>query len=152
MINLAIKGVDMRIFVSSILSFALTCVTAGNALADNSRYNHTNINDQRYDQHRNVDEKAVATGIIGLTAGIIIGNSISNNNRYSTRHFNPAHPPKLHYNQRLNNKKWGYPYSPEWYRYCANEHRSFNPKSGTYRDRKGRTQFCYIPPHIRSNR
>ncbi|HMF66086.1 MAG TPA: BA14K family protein, partial [Phyllobacterium sp.] len=36
------------------------------------------------------------------------------------------------------------PWSPGWYRYCANRYRSFNPETGTFRGYDGRDYFCNV--------
>ena len=34
------------------------------------------------------------------------------------------------------------PWSPEWYRFCEDSYRSFNPRTGTFRGYDGREHFC----------
>jgi BA14K-like protein len=34
------------------------------------------------------------------------------------------------------------PWSPEWFDYCSTRYRTFNPHTGTFRGRYGRTYFC----------
>ncbi|MEN9894208.1 MAG: hypothetical protein RIR97_60 [Pseudomonadota bacterium] len=33
-------------------------------------------------------------------------------------------------------------WSPEWFDYCSTRYRTFNPQTGTFRGRHGRTYFC----------
>ena len=37
------------------------------------------------------------------------------------------------------------PWTRDWYRYCDNKYRSFNPNTGTYRGFDGRDHFCRVP-------
>ncbi|MAY63701.1 MAG: hypothetical protein CML29_15975 [Rhizobiales bacterium] len=37
------------------------------------------------------------------------------------------------------------PWTRDWYRYCDNRYRSFNPDTGTYRGFDGRDHFCRAP-------
>jgi hypothetical protein len=34
------------------------------------------------------------------------------------------------------------PWTPEWYRYCSQRYRSFNPKTGYYKTSSGQQRFC----------
>jgi len=34
------------------------------------------------------------------------------------------------------------PWTPEWYRYCSQRYRSFNPKTGYFRTNSGQQRFC----------
>ncbi|QPC45211.1 BA14K family protein [Kaustia mangrovi] len=34
------------------------------------------------------------------------------------------------------------PWTPEWYRYCADKYRSFNPETGKYLAYSGQYRFC----------
>ena len=41
-----------------------------------------------------------------------------------------------------NNYGSAQPWTQEWYNYCSTRYRSFNPQTGTFRGRHGRTYFC----------
>jgi BA14K-like protein len=115
-------------------------------------------------QHNNGD--ALIAGAIGLAAGAIILGSINQANSgprviydepmydepvYVDPDYYPpqprAHvirrpvrqPHVIHYDEYAGNFE---PWSRDWFRYCANRYRSFDPQTGTYRGYDGRDHFC----------
>jgi len=103
--------------------------------------------------HKHDDSGAlVAAGILGLAVGAIAAGVAANrqpevvyDNPYRhprpqpDRDYFPAAPRYSSYD--------GYaaayqPWSPEWYRYCSQRYRSFNPETGTYFIRPGVERFC----------
>lgn len=114
------------------------------------------------------NDDALIAGVIGLAAGAIILGSIADANRVRPAHrvydepfyddpdyvepdyYPPqprAHitrrpvrqPHVIQYDEYADNVE---PWSRDWYRYCANRYRSFNPDTGTYRGHDGRDHFC----------
>lgn len=169
----------MKKVIATVLSIAVLGGSASTSFADSNRRPDSRDKDRRIEQiekkarddKKKKDKEAIAAGIIGLAAGAIIGGAMLNNNAPTVAPVAPAYPPQPtyhpqrpyfdryeHQRQRYrdtryyNSKQWGAPFSPEWYRYCASEHRSFDPKTGTYRARNGKVQFCEIPDHIRGGR
>lgn len=99
----------------------------------------------RRDDHRSSDRDLAIGGIIGLTSGIIVGNSIYDRPRYDRRM--PPPPPRYggyHGRPRFDDRdRFGpRPWSLRWYRWCSNAHRSFNPNTGLFIGRDGRRHFC----------
>jgi hypothetical protein len=64
---------------------------------------------------------AAAAGIIGLAAGAMIANSMNQPRYYSGG------------------------YGGDYYSYCANRYRSFNPRTGTYTGYDGYQHRCVMP-------
>lgn len=77
--------------------------------------------DRRWRRHRDNDRTgaAILGGILGLGAGLAIGNA----NRAPAAYA---------------------PWSPEWYRYCDNKYRSFNPRTGYFLGYDGEYHFCRV--------
>jgi BA14K-like protein len=102
--------------------------------------------------HRNND--ALAAGIIGLAAGAIIVGALSQPRAERVYRPRPVYrpapiydtypdappPPRrvVTYNDQVE------PWTREWYRFCSNRYRSFNPSTGTYRGYDGRNHFCQV--------
>jgi len=92
-------------------------------------------------------DAAIALGIVGGIAGFIVGNAVAGNGAAPAHVVRPVPPmpsarptgyhrpaPKLHA-----------PWSREWFAYCFETYRSFDPKKGTYRGYDGRIHFCEAP-------
>lgn len=79
-----------------------------------------------YYRHRDRGNAAAALGL-GLVIGAVTAGAIASNRApaYSGRSLEP--------------------WSRDWYRYCDNKYRSFNPRTGTYRGFDGRDHFCRAP-------
>ncbi|KXF76743.1 hypothetical protein ATN84_11965 [Paramesorhizobium deserti] len=104
--------------------------------------------DRPYHRHRNDHRDAWAAGAVGLAAGALIGSALSQP-RYvepgpviyqpAPPAYYPPAPRRVVTYQRYG----GYePWSREWYRYCSDRYRSFNPQTGTYRGYDGADHFC----------
>jgi len=76
--------------------------------------------------HRRGNGAAIAAGIIGFSAGAIIASEVSRGHNYNVRSVSYE------------------PFSPAWYRACANKYRSFNPDTGKYLSYSGEYRFCKI--------
>ncbi len=102
--------------------------------------------------HRN--DAAIIAGVVGLAAGVAAGSALAQPRYvepdpvYVERppvyvqpepayvdEYPPA-PRRTYVNYDLE------PWSPQWYRYCSDRYRSFNPRSGTYVGYDGREHFC----------
>lgn len=121
-------------------------------------------------RHHNDD--ALVAGVIGLAAGAIIIGALADQSHRRTAYNQPIYddpdfdgpvyaepddgyfPPQPHphivrppvrqphviqYDDYADNVE---PWSRDWYRYCANRYRSFNPDTGTFRGNDGRDHFC----------
>lgn len=103
--------------------------------------------------HRGGGGDAVAAGVIGLATGAIIGGVIANSGpRYEERRYYDAPPPRYYRPQPVyrpapqpvyREYRGSYePWTREWYRYCGDRYRSFNPSTGTFVGYDGVTRFC----------
>ena len=71
---------------------------------------------------------AFVGGIVGGLAGSVVGNLLTRPN--TTTVIVRDRGPDLE------------PWTPEWYDYCANTYRSFNPRTGYYWTYSGTKRFC----------
>lgn len=91
--------------------------------------------------------KALILGIVGLAAGAAIAHSVNKNKsrtRIQTspqRYTNPHYFPNAPRNTYSANSKIA-PWTQNWYQYCQNRYRSFNPTTGTFRGYDGKDHFC----------
>ncbi|ADZ69740.1 BA14K family protein [Polymorphum gilvum] len=97
---------------------------------------------------------ALAAGIIGLAAGAVIVGAMTQPARPAPLpapshgpaygpSYGPAYGPVPPAPGRVYDAGFGYqPWSPAWYRYCADKYRSFNPSTGTYTTYAGEQRFC----------
>ncbi len=69
---------------------------------------------------------------IGVATTALIATAIhkKKKRKWRRRHY------RSHYSYRPR------PWTPEWYDYCMNKYRSFNPETGYYRTYSGRYRFC----------
>mgnify|MGYP001627822407 CR=1 FL=1 len=81
---------------------------------------------RRHYRHRDGGNAAAALGL-GLAIGAVTAGAIASNR-------GPSHS-----GGSLE------PWTRDWYRYCDNKYRSFNPNTGTYRGFDGRDHFCRVP-------
>lgn len=116
-------------------------------------------------RHHHNNDDAWAAGAAGLVAGALIGGTIASQPRYNGGYNErvyidpepeydyyeprPVYRPRPVYQARpvvVDSYGGGYrslePWTPSWYRYCAQRYRSFNPDSGTFRGYDGRSYFC----------
>ena len=168
----------MKKVIATFLSVAVVATSVSSAFADNHHRQYDRdkareierIEKKARDDKKKKEKEAIAAGVLGLAAGAIIGGVMMNNNANSAIPVVPYPPQPTYHPQRpgfdryerhrppyrdtryYNSRQWGAPFSPEWYRYCATEYRSFDPKTGTYRSRDGKVQFCEMPDRGRGNR
>lgn len=106
--------------------------------------------------HRDNSGEVLAAGIIGLALGAIIAGA---NSAPPPEPYRPARPrPHRDYFPAASDSYGAYdepeviyaqpitvtpePWTPEWYRYCTERFRSFDPQSGTYMGFDGQRHFC----------
>ncbi len=109
---------------------------------DDRRHNARRDEPRRHHDGRRNDD--VAIGILGLAAGAIIGGAIVDDRSHNDRRYAPPPPPPPRFRPPVREYRYGFirPWSPEWYRWCSNRYRSFDPRSGTYIGTDGYRQFC----------
>ncbi|SDR35528.1 BA14K family protein [Pseudovibrio sp. Tun.PSC04-5.I4] len=142
-----------------------------NTYVENNSYNYTYVENNHRHKRKNHKRKkrginageAAAIGVIGLAAGLIIGNAATQPQyvappRPTYRPPVPAYRPPAYrppapayrppvvayqpapvYQARAAAPA---PWSPAWYAYCTSKFRSFNPNTGTYRTYSGHNRFC----------
>ncbi|MCO6178882.1 BA14K family protein [Ciceribacter sp. RN22] len=103
--------------------------------------------------HRN--DAAIIAGVVGLAAGVAAGSALASQPRYVEP--DPVYverppvyvePQPAYVDEYPRAPRRTYvtydlePWSPQWYRYCSDRYRSFNPRSGTYVGYDGREHFC----------
>lgn len=107
--------------------------------------------DRDYRHHRHNHQQRgmnggdmLAAGILGLAAGAIIGGIAS---QPRTVYVDP-YPGRYRESHRYDRApqpvyRAGYePWSREWFRYCSNRYRSFDPGSSTFMGYDGVRRFC----------
>ncbi|WP_375636239.1 MULTISPECIES: BA14K family protein [unclassified Bartonella] len=99
---------------------------------------------------------ALAVGILGLATGTILGTILKKPEQpqvvYQIVPQNQVIYQKVPQNQRVYQVQQTVAYEPlqqslesDWLNYCKKKYRSFNPKTGTFRDRNGLEHICYAP-------
>lgn len=109
---------------------------------------------ERWRHHRHHDNgDLVAAGVLGLAVGALAAGAATAAPRYyEPRYYEPDYvyvEPRYSYRRVRPARVYvdGYagalePWTPEWYRYCENRYRSFNPRSGTFTGYDGVQHFC----------
>ncbi len=104
------------------------------------------------------DDDLLAAGAVGLVTGALIGTAIGSQPRYygepervyidpEPEYYEPrpVFRPRPVYRPVYRPVVESYglePWTPEWYRYCSQRYRSFDPDSGTFVGYDGRSHFC----------
>jgi hypothetical protein len=133
-----------RLFKSTILTAALAAMTLTTlAPAD--------AHDRWHHYHHSDGGAIVAAGVLGLAVGAIAAGAFDDPpyrpvydepiyrpvyNRAPLPRPRPVRPYAVEYQASLQ------PWSPEWYRYCGDTYRSFDPATGTYMGYDGQEHFC----------
>ena len=138
-----------RILKIAILSAAVAATTlAALAPADaGDRWRH------RYD---NSDE-VLAAGVLGLAVGAIAGSALADNPPYRPVYDEPIYEEPIYerprpvvvrprpvrpYYTEYRDVGGLEPWSPEWFRWCGDTYRSFDPDTGTFTGYDGEAHFC----------
>ncbi|NTF17222.1 BA14K family protein [Agrobacterium rubi] len=130
---------------------AATFVTP--AMSQDYRGHQRHFEDRRGEwQERSRDER-MFDGIVGLTTGMLIGTEVARPHRDDPRFSSP--PPRYHGPRHFDDRpRYDRPrfdygrrfqaWSPSWYRWCSENYRTFNPRSGFILGRDGRREFCVV--------
>ncbi|WP_327210656.1 BA14K family protein [Rhizobium leguminosarum] len=101
----------------------------------------------RHDDHRNhhYGRDAAIVGGIGIATGLLIGGLVVDRPpppppRWDR--FPPPPPPR--WDRGYDAPRFARPWSPGWYRWCSENHRFFDPRTGTFVGRDGRRHFCEV--------
>jgi Ni/Co efflux regulator RcnB len=105
---------------------------------------HRHRPDRHNDRHS--DRDLMIGGIVGLTTGLFVGSVVVDEPRYDRR---MPPPPPRYYGPRGpryfdDGPRFARAWSPAWYRWCSQAHRSFDPRTGTFIGRDGRERFCEV--------
>ena len=96
-------------------------------------------------RHRHGGGDAVAAGIIGFGAGAILGGALAQP-RYSEPRYYPGtvyvEPAPVYVRPARVYTYAPAPWSEEWYDYCGDRYRSFNPSTGYYVGYDGAYHLC----------
>lgn len=125
----------MKTLTTTIAAGLALLVAAGSAMAD-----------PRHRDDRRDGDAAIA-GIIGATAGFIVGSALNDGRTVTVdrRWQTPHHSSRVPTYRTETRVREGDPWTRSWYRYCENRYRSFDARRGTFRGFDGRTQFCVMP-------
>ncbi len=115
---------------------------------------HHHIHEHHVNHNNSGD--ALAVGILGLATGTILGTIFKKPEQpqvvYQIVPQNQVIYQEVPQNQRVYQVQQTIEYEPlqqpsvsNWLNYCKKKYRSFNPKTGTFRDRNGLEHFCYAP-------
>ena len=97
-------------------------------------------------RHHHNGAGVAAAGIFGLAAGALIGSALSQP-RYRYYGYQPAPvyaepPPPVVYQTAPVYYARPDPWTPEWYQYCDQRYRSFDPQTGYFLGYDGNYHFC----------
>jgi hypothetical protein len=108
----------------------------------------------RHGHHHSDGGDLLAAGLIGLAVGAIAAGALDDEPQYRPVYGEPIYetprdpyarprpqrpyvdPSLVEYAPILD------PWSPEWYRWCGDTYRSFDPDTGTYMGYDGEEHFC----------
>ena len=129
-----------RYLKTAVLSAAVAATTLAALPAANAgdrywRHRH-------YDRHYSNSGDLVAAGVLGLAAGAL---AVGLTSRSEPVYYDPPYrEPVRAYPRRVYDEYAGgfEPWSAEWYDYCSDRYRSFNPRSGTFVGYDGQERFC----------
>jgi hypothetical protein len=114
---------------------------------------HAGDNWRRHHHQRGGDGDLLAAGILGLAIGAIAA-GVATANQPDYEYYEPVRrdprprprPDRTYY---YDQPEVVYlegpildPWSPEWYRYCEDTYRTFNPRTGTFIGYDGKRHFC----------
>ena len=112
---MSFRTLTIAMLAASVLAMSLPSAEAGHRRHRHYNYHHDN---------------GAAAAIIGLGFGMILGSALAAP-RYDYRYYDRA---PVQYRPR--------PWTAEWYRYCADTYRTFDPRTGKYRGYDGYLHFC----------
>jgi hypothetical protein len=132
----------MKRFVTNLIAAVAVASTTLVAIAPTAHAG------DRY-HHRDRTGDFIAAGVIGLAAGALIAGAAQAQPRvYYEYAPEPVYQPRpryvyerprqVYYEQYVTYEPW----TREWYRYCSNRYRSFDPSSGTFMGYDGVRRFC----------
>ncbi|HEY6631061.1 MAG TPA: BA14K family protein [Rhizobiaceae bacterium] len=132
-----------RVFKTAILSAAVAATTLAALPAANAGDRYWGRGDRHYHHYHSNSGDLAAAGILGLAAGaLVVGLASQPEPVYANPYRGPRPRPIREYPETVYLGGALEPWSPEWYDYCYDRYRSFNPRSGTFMGYDGREHFC----------
>lgn len=125
-----------RFLKAAILSVAVAATTLAALPAANAGDRYWRHRDRHH--HHSDSGDLAAAGILGLAAGALVVGLASQPEPVYRR------PVRVYRDTAYVDGYAGglEPWSPEWYDYCSDRYRSFNPRSGTFVGYDGAEHFC----------
>lgn len=131
-----------RLFKTAVLSVAVAATTLAALPAANAGDRYWRGNRHYHHYHSNSGDLAAA-GILGLAAGaLVVGLASQPEPVYDNPYRRPRPRPIREYPETAYLDGALEPWSPDWYDYCSDRYRSFNPRSGTFLGYDGEEHFC----------
>jgi hypothetical protein len=100
----------------------------------------------RHDEHRrhHSGRDAAIVGGLGIAAGLLIGGLVVDRPPPPPPPRWDRFPPPPRWDSGYDEPRFARPWTPSWYRWCSANHRFFDPRSGTFVGRDGRSHFCEV--------
>ncbi len=90
---------------------------------------------KRYHRHHYHHNNGAAAAIIGLGFGVMIGSLLAQpRHRYGYDDYGYEEPVRYPYRPQ--------PWTEEWYVYCDQKYKTFDPRTGKFRGYDGRLHLC----------
>jgi hypothetical protein len=135
-----------RFFKTAILSAAVAATTLVTLPAANAGDRYWRNNGRHYHHSHSNGGDLAAAGILGLAAGaLVVGLASQPEPVYANPYRQPRPRPIREYPETVYLDEYAgglVPWSAEWYDYCSDRYRSFNPRSGTFIGYDGGEHFC----------
>jgi hypothetical protein len=137
-----------RLFKTAVLSVAVAATTLAALPAANAGDRYWRRGDRHYHQYNYDSGDLAAAGILGLAAGALVVGLASQPEPepvYANPYRQPRPRPIREYPETVYLDEYAgglEPWSAEWYDYCSDRYRSFNPRSGTFVGYDGQEHFC----------
>ena len=132
-----------RLFKTAVLSIAVAATTLATLPAANAGDRYWRRGDRHYHNYHSDSGDLAAAGILGLAAGaLVVGLASQPEPAYANPYRQPRPRPIREYPETVYLDGALEPWSPDWYDYCSDRYRSFNPRSGTFMGYDGQEHFC----------
>ena len=145
----------MKRFLKSLVLSAAVAATTLTAFSSAQADDRWRYRDGYRHHHSHRGSDAAVAGIAGLAVGALVGGALAQPRErvIVDDGYYPAPPPRRVYAQpryvqsrpQVVYSGGGYgiePWSRDWYRYCSDRYRSFNPSTGTFVGYDGVSRFC----------
>jgi hypothetical protein len=134
-----------RLFKTAVLSVAVAATTLATLPAANAGDGYWRRGDRHYHRYHSDSGDLAAAGILGLAAGALVVGLASQPEPepvYVNPYRQPRPRPVREYPETVYLDGVLEPWSRDWYDYCSDRYRTFNPQSGTFVGYDGQEHFC----------